>query len=71
MKPGRRTRAVVFDLDGTLVDSMPLVLRAFAHALLPYCGALTEQQITARLGGPPDRTLRSFIPDDAKLPEAM
>jgi len=71
MKPGRRTRAVVFDLDGTLVDSMPLVLRAFAHALLPYCGALTEQQITERLGGPPDRTLRSFIADEAKLPEAM
>jgi HAD superfamily hydrolase (TIGR01509 family) len=71
MKSGPRTRAVVFDLDGTLVDSMPLVLRAFAHALLPYCGALTEKEIMVRLGGPPDRTLRSFIGDEAKLPEAM
>lgn len=66
-----QNRAVVFDLDGTLVDSMPLVLRAFAHALRPYCGELTEQQITDRLGGPPDRTLRSFIAEEARIPEAM
>ena len=29
-------RAVVFDLDGTLVNSMPMVMRAFAHALQPF-----------------------------------
>ena len=71
MKSGPRTRAVVFDLDGTLVDSMPLVLRAFAHALLPYCGELTEAQITARLGGPPDRTMQSFLGDESKVSDAM
>lgn len=66
-----QTRAVIFDLDGTLVDSMPLVLRAFAHALLPYCGELTPEQITAELGGPPDRLLRKLIADEGKVPEAM
>jgi pyrophosphatase PpaX len=71
MSGAPQIRAVVFDLDGTLVDSMPLVLRAFAHALRPFCGGLTEQQITDRLGGPPDRTLRSFIAEEARIPEAM
>ena len=65
------TRAVIFDLDGTLVDSMPLVLRAFAHALLPYCGEMTPEDITAELGGPPDRLLRKLIADESKVPEAM
>ncbi len=66
-----RIRGVVFDLDGTLVDSMPLVLRAFAHALRPDCGELTEPEIIARLGGPPDRTLRSFIPTEERVAVAM
>ncbi len=65
------TRAVIFDLDGTLVDSMPLVLRAFAHALLPHCGEMTPEEITAELGGPPDRLLRKLIADESKVPEAM
>ncbi len=65
------TRAVVFDLDGTLVDSMPLVLRAFAHALRPTCGDLTPETITANLGGPPDRTFRALIREQEKIPEAM
>ena len=71
MSRGSPTRAVVFDLDGTLVDSMPLVLRAFAHALRPYCGELTPEEITSHLGGPPDRLLRKLIADETKVPEAM
>lgn len=63
-------RGVVFDLDGTLVDSMPLVLRAFAHALRPFCGEMTPEAITAHLGGPPDRTFRALIGDEEKIPEA-
>jgi pyrophosphatase PpaX len=66
-----RLRAVIFDLDGTLVDSMPLVLRAFAHALLPYCGEMTPDEITSHLGGPPERMLRKLIGDETKVPEAM
>ncbi|MEO6876707.1 MAG: HAD-IA family hydrolase [Opitutaceae bacterium] len=71
MSRGSPTRAVVFDLDGTLVDSMPLVVRAFAHALHPTCGALTPEAITAGLGGPPERILRAFIADESRIPEAM
>lgn len=71
MSRATQTRAVIFDLDGTLVDSMPLVLRAFAHALLPYCGEMTPEAITSHLGGPPDRMLRKLIADERKVPEAM
>ncbi len=56
-----RRRAVVFDLDGTLVDSMPLVLRAYAHALAPFAPALTAEKILALLGGPPERFFSSVV----------
>ncbi|MDB6167959.1 MAG: phosphoglycolate phosphatase [Verrucomicrobia bacterium] len=65
------TRAVIFDLDGTLVDSMPLVLRAFAHALEPACGTLTAEKIFAHLGGPPDRTFAALLKNEGEIAEAM
>ena len=34
--PLRSKRAVVFDLDGTLLDSLTLVLEAIRHALEPF-----------------------------------
>jgi len=64
-------RAVIFDLDGTLVDSMPLVLRAFAHALAPFRPDLDEQAIFQRLGGPPARMMFELIGDEAKAAEAL
>jgi phosphoglycolate phosphatase/pyrophosphatase PpaX len=62
---------VVFDLDGTLIDSMPLVLRAFAHALEPFRPELSLDDIFQRLGGPPARTLGELIGDDIKAAEAL
>lgn len=64
-------RAVVFDLDGTLIDSMPFVLRAFAHALAPYRPELSEADIFDRLGGPPERTLLDLIGHAAGTEEAL
>jgi HAD superfamily hydrolase (TIGR01509 family) len=64
-------RAVIFDLDGTLIDSMPLVLRAFAHALAPYRPELDEQAIFQLLGGPPSRTLRELTGDETKAAGAL
>jgi phosphoglycolate phosphatase len=66
-----RLRAVIFDLDGTLIDSMPLVLRAFAHALTPFRPDLDENAIFLRLGGPPARTLLELTGDEEKAAEAM
>jgi len=65
-------RAVVFDLDGTLMDSMPLVLKAFAHALAPYLPELDEAAIFQRLGGPPRRMFLELLGgDEARADDAM
>lgn len=71
MSTAERTSAVVFDLDGTLVDSMPLVLKAFAHAVEPFCGPVTEAELIARLGGPPERTFATWLQREADIRAAM
>jgi HAD superfamily hydrolase (TIGR01549 family) len=63
-------RAVVFDFDGTLVNSLPLVLESIAHALAPFGGRPTAD-IFARLGGPPERFLPLLLDDPKHVPEAL
>jgi pyrophosphatase PpaX len=70
MRRGRQTKSVIFDLDGTLVDSLPLVLRAFSHALEPFAPQPT-MQIFAGLGGPPHRIFPALLGGDRHLQEAM
>ena len=65
-----RPRAVVFDLDGTLLDSLPLVLQAFAHALQPFTESPT-MEIFARLGGPPARVFSNLLGGDTHVPAAL
>ena len=65
-----RLRAVVFDLDGTLLDSLSLVLRAITHALEPFGGRPT-MDIFAHLGGPPGRFLGPLLDDLKNLPVAL
>ncbi len=62
-------KAVVFDLDGTLLDSLALVLRSIAHAIEPY--APPTEDIFARLGGPPERFLCSLVPDPSHVAPAV
>lgn len=64
-------RAVVFDLDGTLIDSIPMVLKAFAHAIAPYRTPLAEAELFLRLGGPADRTFAELLEDPAHVPLAL
>lgn len=61
---------MVFDLDGTLVDSMPMVLRAYAHALEPFRPGLTAETIRRALGGPPGRFFAEMISDPRQMAEA-
>lgn len=70
MSRRHRTKSVVFDLDGTLMDSLPLVLRAFSHALEPFAPQPT-MAIFAQLGGPPERIFPALLGDDRHLPAAM
>lgn len=71
MKDRAPIRAVVYDLDGTLVDSMPMVLKAFAHALEPHLPPLPPMELFARLGGPPDRTFRDLLGDEVRAADAL
>lgn len=64
-------RLVVFDLDGTLIDSLSLVLEAIAHALEPFAPQRPTREIFAHLGGPPEKFLPAFLNDLRHLPEAM
>ncbi|QYM80575.1 HAD family hydrolase [Horticoccus luteus] len=61
----------MFDLDGTLVDSMPLVLKAFAHAVAPFCGPVSDEELFTRLGGPPERTFAGWLRGAAETAQAM
>lgn len=71
MRPGRGvTRAVVFDLDGTLLNSLGFVLRALEHALEP-CGVRPSADIFVRLGGPPQRFLPELLPDPSRSDEVL
>lgn len=63
-------RAVIFDLDGTLVDSLPLVLRAITHALEPF-GPRPTMEIFAKLGGPPERFLPELLEDTRDVSVAV
>ena len=63
-------RAVVFDLDGTLLDSLPLVLAAISHAVEPF-GTQPTMEIFATLGGPPAQFLGPLIGDMKNLPVAL
>ncbi|HVU26087.1 MAG TPA: HAD-IA family hydrolase [Opitutus sp.] len=64
-------RAAVFDLDGTLVDSMPLVMEAYGHALRPFFPAMTDAEILARLGGPPERMFTELLVEPARVAAAL
>lgn len=65
------TRAIVFDLDGTLVDSLPLVLRAITHAIAPFGPPQPTMEIFKKLGGPPERFLPALIGDPRHVPAAL
>lgn len=64
-------RAVIFDLDGTLLDSLPLVLAAITHAVEPFGGSRPTRDIFATLGGPPEKFMPTLIRDLARVPEAI
>jgi HAD superfamily hydrolase (TIGR01509 family) len=70
MRKQPRRHAVVFDLDGTLLDSLPLVLAAIRHAIEPFGGTAT-MDIFAHLGGPPERFMAGLVQDPAQVPEAL
>ena len=64
-KTGTRKSTAIFDLDGTLVDSMPFVIESFAHAVEPFTGLPTPAEVLAQLGGPMEACLRNLLGSQA------
>jgi pyrophosphatase PpaX len=64
-------RALLFDLDGTLVDTLDLILTCFRHAFRTHVGAIPpDDALIAGIGTPLLTQLAGFVPD-AALRDAM
>jgi beta-phosphoglucomutase len=61
------TRAVLWDLDGTLVDSEAFHWQSWVHALEADGTAITFDQFKATFGQRNDRILRGWLGDDAPV----
>ncbi len=63
-------RAVLFDLDGTLTDTLPLVIAAVNAALAPVWGAARTPEEIRRLFGPPEgQLIAAEAPQDSEAIE--
>jgi pyrophosphatase PpaX len=63
----RRPLAVLFDLDGTLVDTVPFILACVRHTFEGYGRAPTDAQWIAGIGTPLRDQLASFALDPADV----
>jgi HAD superfamily hydrolase (TIGR01509 family) len=58
-------RAVCFDLDGTLADTLPVVYSAFQHVTQQFLGRTFSEEEIARLFGPSEEgIIRQLVPSD-------
>jgi len=61
--PHTKLRGVIFDLDGTLADTLPLGIVAFRRAIEPLAGrTLTDAEIVATFGPSEEGTIRALAP---------
>jgi len=66
--PRSRPIAVLFDLDGTLIDSIGLLLASVIHAFEGFGGPVpTEQEWVAGIGTPLATQLKAFCDSDEQL----
>jgi HAD superfamily hydrolase (TIGR01549 family) len=66
-----RFGGVVFDLDGTLIDTMPFVLEGLATAVAPYRPRPTPDEVMSSLGGPSDVCVRRLLGGTRHLAAAL
>ena len=56
-------KAVIFDLDGTIADTLPLCIAAFKKSVEPILGKhLSDNEIIATFGPSEEGTIRALIP---------
>jgi len=60
----RGIRAVIFDLDGTIADTLPLCINAFRLAIEPLADkTLTDEEIIATFGPSEEGTIMALVPE--------
>jgi phosphoglycolate phosphatase len=60
-----RMQAVLFDLDGTLVDAFRTIFRAYGHTLPQFgLSAPTMEQVRRSVGGGLEKAMSQFLPED-------
>src|SRR5687767_14942080 len=58
-----KIKGVIFDIDGTLADTVPLVVSCFHRALGPYLRhPISDQQIMDTFGPTEEAAIRTFAP---------
>lgn len=56
-------KTVIFDLDGTIADTLPLCIAAFKKSIQPWLQKeITEEEIIATFGPSEEGTIRKLIP---------
>src|SRR3954449_10340521 len=62
----RPIRAFIFDLDGTLADTFPMIVAAWNHAVSPHTGkTYSDDEVISRFGIPDPQMIRRELPGDA------
>src|SRR5687768_12512962 len=63
VRPSRHVRAVIFDMDGTLLDSLPVVLECYRQTVVAFGGPdLSPEEIIAAFSiGPAAKILEALI----------
>lgn len=58
-------KAVIFDLDGTIANTLPMCVEAFHRAVAPLTGkALTDKEIVAHFGASEEGIINKLLPND-------
>lgn len=65
-------RTLLFDCDGTLLNTLPLIVHCFSTVSEEYTGKpLTDKEVLARFGPTETEMLRQMLPDEAQFEQAV
>ncbi len=57
-------KGIIFDLDGTIANTLPLCIRAFRQSVEPLAmKTLSDEEIIATFGPSEEGTIRALIPE--------
>lgn len=61
----QKIKAVIFDLDGTIGDTLPLCIQAFRQSVEPLINrSISDAEIIATFGPSEEGTIMALAPDD-------